>query len=183
MGGADFAAMDRLDADDEPLRCSRTRKTASRDIVQFVPFRKFRTQGAERLAMEVLAEVPEQLIGYMRSKGIVPNAPPAPEAVDMSALAGAPPPEAMPPGSAPMAEAPPAYTGGGAAAGGGAAGGAAVVAATVVPVPQTETVNVQVPAGVVAGQMLQVQSPTTGKVVNVMVPEGVQPGQTLQVQI
>ena len=54
----------------------------------------------------------------------------------MSALAGAPPPEAMPPGSAPMAEAPPAYTGGGAAAGGGAAGGAAVVAATVVPVPQ-----------------------------------------------
>ena len=57
------------------------------------------------------------------------------------------------------------------------------VAATVVPVPQTETVNIQVPAGVVAGQMLQVQSPTTGKVVNVMVPEGVQPGQTLQVQI
>ena len=53
VGGADFAAMDRLDADDEPLRCSRTRKTASRDIVQFVPFRKFRTQGAERLAMEV----------------------------------------------------------------------------------------------------------------------------------
>ena len=32
-------------------------RVAQRDIVQFVPFSKFKAQGPERLAMEVLAEV------------------------------------------------------------------------------------------------------------------------------
>ncbi|RDD40595.1 Copine-8 [Trichoplax sp. H2] len=44
IGNADFAAMDVLDADDEPL-LSRGR-AAVRDIVQFVPFSKFLVNGA-----------------------------------------------------------------------------------------------------------------------------------------
>jgi hypothetical protein len=34
VGSADFASMDRLDADDAPLRCPRTGRVQARDIVQ-----------------------------------------------------------------------------------------------------------------------------------------------------
>jgi hypothetical protein len=73
VGNADFDAMDVLDADDEPLRCPRTRRLMQRDIVQFVPYRDFRNAGTAALAEEVLREIPEQVIGFMRSKGIVPG--------------------------------------------------------------------------------------------------------------
>jgi len=73
VGNADFDAMDVLDADDEPLRCQRTRQLMKRDIVQFVPYRDFKHVGIARLAEEVLQEIPEQLMGFMKSKGILPN--------------------------------------------------------------------------------------------------------------
>merc|ERR1719240_28485 len=73
VGNADFDAMDVLDADDEPLRCQRTRQLMKRDIVQFVPYRDFKHAGIARLAEEVLQEIPEQLMSFMRSKGILPN--------------------------------------------------------------------------------------------------------------
>lgn len=40
VGGADFEAMEQLDADGGPLR-ARSGEAAARDIVQFVPYRRF----------------------------------------------------------------------------------------------------------------------------------------------
>lgn len=40
VGGADFEAMEQLDADDGPLR-TRRGEVAARDVVQFVPYRRF----------------------------------------------------------------------------------------------------------------------------------------------
>jgi len=77
VGGADFDSMDVLDADDEPLYSSRYKKYMSADIVQFVPFREF-AHNPMQLAKETLEEVPGQLLGYFRRKGITPN--PATEA-------------------------------------------------------------------------------------------------------
>jgi hypothetical protein len=63
IGPADFAAMERLDADTGLLRSGS--KVAARDIVQFVPFRNFSGPyaGAE-LAKAVLKEVPAQMVAY-----------------------------------------------------------------------------------------------------------------------
>jgi hypothetical protein len=73
VGNADFSAMEALDSDDALLRDHKGR-TAARDIVQFVPFRKY--QGNPyMLAKEVLAEVPAQLTGYMK----LHNLPPMPK--------------------------------------------------------------------------------------------------------
>ena len=135
VGNADFTAMDRLDADDEPLRDTRGR-VAQRDIVQFVPFSQFKAAGSERLAMEVLAEVPGQVISFFKSKGIQPNPPPPPPPVAAAALSAvaaggeAPPPAYT---STAGAEAPPAYYAGG--AGGGGAVPVATVQAVAVPAP------------------------------------------------
>jgi len=63
VGNADFTTMDVLDADDEPLISSRGQKMQA-DIVQFVPFNKFKGHHPAALAKEVLEEVPEQLTGY-----------------------------------------------------------------------------------------------------------------------
>ena len=71
VGGADFQAMDELDSDDKRLKVGS--EVATRDIVQFVPFRKYQGENAAySLAQEVLAEVPRQLVEYMQSKGILP---------------------------------------------------------------------------------------------------------------
>lgn len=77
VGNADFAAMDELDSDD--VRLGVDGRYAERDIVQFVPMNKFlsnhgthvRSQAA--LAKEVLEEIPEQMTGFMRSKGHRPG--------------------------------------------------------------------------------------------------------------
>ena len=45
---------------------------AERDIVQFVPFRKFRGN-YEDYAYELLAEVAPQIRNYFEDKGITPN--------------------------------------------------------------------------------------------------------------
>ena len=86
VGSEDFSAMDELDSDDSLL--SFRGRTAKRDIVQFVEMQKFIshagthhvTWNKELLAREVLFEIPEQLVGYMKSKKFLPlaNVPRAP---------------------------------------------------------------------------------------------------------
>ena len=101
VGGADFDAMEELDGDS--VRISHNGKQAARDIVQFVPYRDafswmnstvgpgaamqpqntWSTSAAQsttthklaqvKLAQEVLAEIPEQLTGYMKSRSIFPK--------------------------------------------------------------------------------------------------------------
>ena len=66
--------MEALDADTDPLYSEKHRKYAERDIVQFVPFRQFGND-PNRLAQEVLREVPKQLTSYFQSKKIKPNMP------------------------------------------------------------------------------------------------------------
>jgi len=72
VGQADFSAMETLDGDDQRLR-SRNGQYAARDIVQFVPFSKFANLPYTYLAKETLAELPQQVVEYMRFKNIVPN--------------------------------------------------------------------------------------------------------------
>ncbi|KAK0064073.1 copine-8 [Biomphalaria pfeifferi] len=83
VGDADFQAMEVLDGDD--VRLSSRGKFAERDIVQFVPFRDFMGSNGEdiasvhaRLAKEVLEEIPEQLLSYMKRNNIKPQAQPQP---------------------------------------------------------------------------------------------------------
>ncbi|KAK7603007.1 hypothetical protein V9T40_003006 [Parthenolecanium corni] len=76
VGSADFGAMDELDADTVPL--SYNGLNAIRDIVQFVPFRNFQsvsnpTLARAYLAKEVLAEIPDQVVEYMKNKRITPG--------------------------------------------------------------------------------------------------------------
>lgn len=74
VGDADFSDMNRLDGDEGGLRNSRG-QAAARDIVQFVPFRKYGPSRASALAKEVLEEIPAQFLSYMASQGIAPNPP------------------------------------------------------------------------------------------------------------
>lgn len=71
VGNADFDAMEELDADEHPLRHSNGQRM-KRDIVQFVPFNKFKDADIGRLAKEVLEEVPAQITGYMTMKKLHP---------------------------------------------------------------------------------------------------------------
>ena len=71
VGKADFSNMVELDADENPLVNSKGVK-ASRDIVQFVPFLKYESN-PENLAMEVLAEIPRQIVDYYEQNRVEPN--------------------------------------------------------------------------------------------------------------
>ncbi|CAL9702937.1 unnamed protein product [Knipowitschia caucasica] len=77
VGQAEFDAMVELDGDD--VRISSRGKLAERDIVQFVPFRDYMDRTGNhvlsmaRLAKDVLAEIPDQLILYMKNRAIKPN--------------------------------------------------------------------------------------------------------------
>lgn len=79
VGDADFSSMERLDADEMMLRAS-DGSVAARDIVQFVPFNKFKGTSTGRLAKETLCEIPKQLVSYMKNAGFTPN--PCLEAVE-----------------------------------------------------------------------------------------------------
>uniref|UniRef100_A0A1I8GKN8 C2 domain-containing protein n=1 Tax=Macrostomum lignano TaxID=282301 RepID=A0A1I8GKN8_9PLAT len=73
VGDEDFSAMEELDSDDKRLRCGSM--IAERDIVQFVPLRRFIQGGSidrsrYALAKEVLAELPNQVCEWMRRRGI-----------------------------------------------------------------------------------------------------------------
>ncbi|XP_063081290.1 copine-9 isoform X5 [Cavia porcellus] len=80
VGPAMFEAMEELDGDD--VRVSSRGRFAERDIVQFVPFRDYVDRSGNqvlsmaRLAKDVLAEIPEQLLSYMRTRDIQPRPPP-----------------------------------------------------------------------------------------------------------
>lgn len=71
--------MDELDSDE--VRLSAEGRYAERDIVQFVPLNKFVSNNGPNqtiksqadLAKEVLAEIPEQLTSYMKSRGFRPQ--------------------------------------------------------------------------------------------------------------
>jgi hypothetical protein len=80
VGNEDFESMEVLDGD-QGLRSNKGQKEV-RDLVQFVPFRKFKNNSAE-LQKEVLAEIPTQFTEYMKFCGIKP-APPS--RVDISQL-------------------------------------------------------------------------------------------------
>lgn len=71
VGRADFSAMEVLDADDEPLVSNGV--TMARDIVQFVPFRDFKSGDISRLAAETLAEVPGQVLDFAKLKKVQPK--------------------------------------------------------------------------------------------------------------
>ena len=71
VGKADFSSMEILDADINPLVDSKG-KRAARDLVQFVPFLKYESN-PEKLASEVLAEIPSQIIEYYEEKNIDPT--------------------------------------------------------------------------------------------------------------
>ncbi|XP_029390896.1 copine-9 isoform X5 [Mus pahari] len=81
VGPAMFEAMEELDGDD--VRVSSRGRYAERDIVQFVPFRDYVDRSGNqvlsmaRLAKDVLAEIPEQLLSYMRTRDIQPRPPPS----------------------------------------------------------------------------------------------------------
>jgi len=70
IGGADFSTMNVLDADENPLISSGGVR-ALRDLVQFVPFLKYESD-PERLAQEVLAEIPAQIIQYYEQNKLDP---------------------------------------------------------------------------------------------------------------
>ncbi|XP_058856209.1 copine-9-like [Acipenser ruthenus] len=77
VGPAEFDAMEELDGDE--VRVSSRGRFAERDIVQFVPFRDYIDRSGNqvlsmaRLAKDVLAEIPEQLLSFMKSHGIEPR--------------------------------------------------------------------------------------------------------------
>ena len=65
---AAFAAMEELDGDEQPLVSSSGEKW-ERDIVQFVPYDKFK-HNPRLLAEQVLEEIPAQVVGYCKNKNI-----------------------------------------------------------------------------------------------------------------
>uniref|UniRef100_A0AAQ5Y373 C2 domain-containing protein n=1 Tax=Amphiprion ocellaris TaxID=80972 RepID=A0AAQ5Y373_AMPOC len=67
VGNADFTDMQILDGDDGVLRSPKG-EPVLRDIVQFVPFRDFKTASPAALAKCVLAEVPKQVVEYYSHK-------------------------------------------------------------------------------------------------------------------
>ncbi|XP_068598615.1 copine-9 [Brachionichthys hirsutus] len=79
VGPAEFDAMEELDGDE--VRVSSRGRFAERDIVQFVPFRDYIDRSGNqvlsmaRLAKDVLAEIPEQLLSFMKTRGIEPRPP------------------------------------------------------------------------------------------------------------
>ena len=70
IGKADFSNMILLDADENPLINSKGVK-AARDLVQFVPFSKYESN-SQKLANEVLEEIPKQILEYYELKNLDP---------------------------------------------------------------------------------------------------------------
>lgn len=71
-----FSILFKKELDGDQKKLSAHGRIASRDIVQFVELRKF-LQGnywsKELLAKEVLAEIPQQFVGWMKAHGINPK--------------------------------------------------------------------------------------------------------------
>jgi len=82
VGDANFDMMSELDGDEKKLsshgqtatvNSAYYRTNRQRDIVQFVPFRKF-AGNSQELAKETLAEIPAQFLTHMQAKHVNPNA-------------------------------------------------------------------------------------------------------------
>ncbi|EAL70459.1 phospholipid-binding protein [Dictyostelium discoideum AX4] len=71
IGEATFDNMNRLDGDDGNSLTDSSGQTATRDIVQFVPFNNF-SANPEALATETLREIPQQLLGFMNQNNYLP---------------------------------------------------------------------------------------------------------------
>ena len=71
IGSADFRKMSVLDADENPL-ISSTGVKAARDLVQFVPYLKYEKK-PQKLAQEVLAEIPKQIMEYYQQNKLEPE--------------------------------------------------------------------------------------------------------------
>ena len=71
IGNGDFKNMEKLDGD-EVLLTSSIGKKRIRDIVQFVPFSKYQND-SEKLSMEVLAEIPRQIVEFYQFKNLRPE--------------------------------------------------------------------------------------------------------------
>ena len=71
IGKENFSDMEKLDGDEIPLK-ARSGKMRARDLVQFVPFSKFEND-PNKLSMEVLAEIPRQIIEYYQFKNLDPD--------------------------------------------------------------------------------------------------------------
>ena len=75
IGPGNFGEMKKMDGDDASLQSMRGTK-ASRDIVQFVPFREFDGLGddaGDQLSAHVLAELPDQFLQFMSKWKIQPG--------------------------------------------------------------------------------------------------------------
>lgn len=86
VGQASFDNMNRLDGD-QGLFGSKGQK-ATRDIVQFVPFRDVQFN-SDVLAQNLLAELPNQVVQYYQSKGINPRVPPPQASMSEMLMSGA----------------------------------------------------------------------------------------------
>ncbi|KVI06114.1 C2 calcium-dependent membrane targeting [Cynara cardunculus var. scolymus] len=73
VGGADFKEMEILDADKGERLESTTGRVATRDIVQFVPFRDVQGGGEISVVQSLLEELPSQFLTFMRNRDIHPN--------------------------------------------------------------------------------------------------------------
>ena len=71
IGDADFKNMEILDGDNVPLISSIGEKRM-RDLVQFVPFNKFKND-EKKLSNEVLEEIPRQITEYYSMNNLSPN--------------------------------------------------------------------------------------------------------------
>ncbi|KAK4850063.1 hypothetical protein QYF36_003568 [Acer negundo] len=72
VGGADFAQMEILDADNGCRLESSTGRVATRDIVQFVPMREVHS-GQISAVQALLEELPGQFLSYVRARDIKPR--------------------------------------------------------------------------------------------------------------
>ena len=81
IGDEDFDMMIELDSDDKALKDDKNNE-AKRDIVQFVELNRFvcGSRGWDKtlLAREVLAELPDQIVGFMKAGGHRPGHSDAP---------------------------------------------------------------------------------------------------------
>jgi len=100
IGDADFSQMNVLDSDE--VRLNYGGKTAERDIVQFVPMKKFTTGHVSQLAKETLCEVPDQILQLFKARKILPNPPVAAKVEAHPKKPSSPPPAAT-------SDAPPSY--------------------------------------------------------------------------
>jgi hypothetical protein len=85
VGGYHFKEMNVLDGDGDEKLKTHDGKVASRDLVQFVPFNQHATNPAD-LANATLAELPGQVVEYLKGKGIQPL--PKPDAALAAGVSG-----------------------------------------------------------------------------------------------